>query len=843
MKFASIAVLSALLINTLTLTAGYSQNPPPPSNPPSVNAEGKPTFWRWESEQEWIIDSIGKDIAEMLVYAKYHSDPAIKVSASSLKFQTTTVDKKANKYKFELVLPSTSEAVSHEFTINGYVWSPATYQPFVKQLMEALNLKADPTSSTPDNYLKILAGADMGQLFSENERISKALSETPLDPCLHEQAALLQATFDMLELAGNLSDTRAPLNRISAHLAIAENIAGSDHLTLVGNIADIALESMSCRDGIAVEKCDNLAKSQADDETAKSWLRALKIRSSGDYRLFDEKKQTPLEASQFGLRYANFLTADKTLNYIHAHKCTPKLRWMRIATCSQPSVASGHEVDSQLFPTELNAFADDYKLYNKQTLDLHSLVSELNKTSTRCLINENGTPKLIVLSWGDVAAYHARHILSAVTQAYNFYEYWYGVKEMADSTIKDATNLLGGMTLFPVALQDVKDDHEHKETNDKFYAGMEKLFVEHPELVVADTWIHTKESAKKSNPPGVIRTQPELWFSPPYPIGTAYYFLHRKSLDTCKPDLAELTRLRELCPLDTGITWSWITKKYGEHPTGDQMREGFGKSVDYDLQAMRYCAQGDIDNPAKYEAVMQKISAFNPDDYFVLAYFMVQHKQPEKAAKYYEEGRNKAQDSVLAANSSTWLVNYYYDKGEKQKALEIAKDAADVYSMAGLCCLADLYDRMGELAKAEQLYIDANERYSKNYPLIGFYVRHADKNKKYADEAARLLKKDFPNGLKRIELSSLAAPPKLGVKVTYCDPLAQSLGLQTGSIIVGINGYKTDNETQFNIARKTTLNPNLKTTYFDRVKYKEVVVPTVMRNELGISVEDYTEQK
>ncbi len=100
--------------------------------------------------------------------------------------------------------------------------------------MGLLSLKADPPSTAPENYLKVLANADMSELFSENERISKALSETPLDPCLHEQAALCKQHSTCWSWRGNFSDTRSPLNRISAHLAIAETINGSNGLTMVG---------------------------------------------------------------------------------------------------------------------------------------------------------------------------------------------------------------------------------------------------------------------------------------------------------------------------------------------------------------------------------------------------------------------------------------------------------------------------------------------------------------------------------------------------------------------------------------------------------------------------------
>jgi hypothetical protein len=841
-------IIFSALISLTTLTSAWCQENGSTSSPMqkanqiflpnlTLNEQGKPAFWSWSGEQEWIVDTIGKDIAEMLVYAKFHNDSSVKVSASALKFQTTTVDQKANKYRFDLVLPSTQQPITHEFVLEHFAWSPADYKPFAQKLMGALNLQPDTVSKAPDDFYKILANAEMSDLFAQNERISEALSAKPLDAGLHEQAALEQAVFDMLELAGNFCDTRSPLNRICAHLSIAEALEGNDNLTLPGKIAEIALESMSCRDAVSVTKNDDLAKSQTD-ETLKSILRALKIRSTFDYRLFDEKNQTQLEASQFGMRYGNLQSANKTLSYIESHKCTPKVRWMRIACCGGSSVETGHIVDSQLLPAELQDFADDYKIFNKSPIEQGKLITELNKISTRCLRNDKGNTRLVVLSWDDVAACHARHVINAIYLAHDFYEHRYGVKEMADKVVESATKTLGDMTLFPLSLMDIDDTPEHQEIKQRFFAGIEKLALEHPEQIPAYPWIRSSAIATWSKPSVVLQLQPELWFEPPYPAGTAYYFIHRLALSTCKPDLNELTRLRALCPFDEGLCWQWITKKYGENPTGAQLREGYGKLIDYDIHVMHYCAEGDWNDPQKYEAVVEKIAEFSPAHYLVLGGYCAQHNEPEKAKKYYSLGLEKGEDAVGVANGSAWLTNYLYDNGEKSKALEIAKSAAEVYSHSGLTCLGDLYDRMGELTKAEETYKAINERYDSDGDLVGFYLRNASKSKHFSDEAARLVKVDFPNGLQRLDSSKLAGPPKHGVTINSAERYPESLGLKEKCVIVGLNGYKVDNKKQYFAVRCMTLDPNIKATFWNGKQYKDVVVQTLNNHLLQVSIED-----
>jgi tetratricopeptide (TPR) repeat protein len=833
--------ISALLLLTVASCSTQSQSPNAASTISAIVGDPakKPVSWKFANEQEWIIDSIGRDIAEMLVFAKFHDQVNAKVLSNPIDFQTTIIDKNANKYKFRLLVPNTKTPIEYEFAIKEYTWNPENYAPFVSQLMQALQLKAAPSSDVPPEFLKALAGAEMSGLFAENERISKALSTTPLDANLHQQAALLQATFDMLELAGNFSDTRPPLNRMSAHLAIAKATNGGAQLNTPGQIADIALESMSCRDAVAIQKGDALAKTDANPDV-QSWLRALKIRSSGNYRLFDEQNQTPLEASQFGMRFSNFLGSDKMLEYMSKHNCTPEVRWMRIAECGGMSVEGGHEITSRILPAELKEFYKSYNLYTKQTLNSNSaMTSELNRMPTRCLSTQSGSPQLVALSWDDVAAYHARHIVAAADSLYDFNAHSYGVPEEAKQVLEGNAKLLSGMMLYPLTLISVRDNENQKEAHAKFLSGAEQIIIDHPELMTGWAWGNAKVSAAAEKPPAVL-THPELWFDPPYPTGTAYYYDHRKRyLENCKPDLAELTQLRKICPLQSAICTDWTKKKYGEHPTSDQLREGFGDLVNYDLHVMRETADGDYNSPAKYEQQMEKLAKLSPNDYFGLAYYCVRQGEPEKAKGYFLTAIEKAENPVMSSNGCEWIVGYLYDHGDKAKAMEIANNAAEVYSQGGLTTLAKLYERMGDLQKAEEYFLKSKERYADSRDEIGFYTRNATKDKRYAAESERLLKKDFPTGLKRIELAQLKSPPKAGVVITESNFFAEKCGLKLDCVVEGLNGYFADNSAQYDIVRDLTIAPAMKAIFWDGQKHNEVAVETVCTNKMGIQMEDY----
>ncbi len=798
---------------------------------------------KFENEQQWIVDSIGRDIAEMLIFAKYHDDSLVTLTPDLLNFKTITVDAKLNKYKFEMTLPKTREWFSYEFTLDQYAWSPATYQPYAQKLIAALHLKPDAKTPAPADFLKLLSDADMPELYKESERISASLSKTPLDASLHEQAALIQATFDMLEMAGSYSDTRAPLNRICAHLAIAQSLTPNGELDLTGKIADIALESMSCRDGIAVTKNDLLAKSQTNP-IVKSWLRGLKIRSTGDYRIFDEKNQTPLEASQFGMRFSGALSSDKMMKYVEQHKCVPLLRWMRIVMNGGSSVEVGHQVDAQIFPAELKSFAEDFKTFNNDTIKSNKQsVRELNKTSTRCLqLTNREEPRLVPLSWGDVVASHARHIVWAVDREYNFNDHVFGVAADGEVTLKRGETILEGMNFLPLIYMHAKVDEKHDAINQRFYSGIEKLVAEHPEIVPPYAWIHAGDSDEEGKPPHTVQPPPEPWYTPPLPTVTAFYYGYRVGLKNLRPDLDELTRLRALCPMYEDLCLQWAKKKYGESPTGDQYREAFGALADFNLHVMQQIASGDYNNPEKYESQMEKIAALSPDDYIPLADYCVRHDQLEKAARFYQLAVDKAEDSVYASNNSTWLVMYYFDHNEKDKALKIAKDAAEVYSEGGLHCLGRLYERMGDAAKAEKVYLDSKERYSKDDSLNAFYLRNKDKDKRYAEKAEPQLKEAFPNGMQKVDFNQLKAPPAVGLKIKDVNPMNLYLGLKNGYVVVALNDFNVENTKQYQIIRVLAPDSRMKLTFWDGSKYNERFYQTVKYNRIGFSFDEFSKK-
>lgn len=810
------AVVKPLLAQTSSSTAITEQ------------AAVRPKEWKFQNEQEWIVDSTGHDVAEMLGYAKYWKSDS-KFAVKDLDFKTTTVDLGSNSYSFTYSFKG-EPASDYKFNLQEYAWSPKNYEPLAQQLIEKFKLTATAPSTVPDDFMKNIAQANFESLFKENNRLSEALSQNPLDPSLHEQAAMLQAVFNMMENCGMFSDTRAPLSRISAHLSIAKAL-NSDKLSSVGQIANIALESMSCRDGVAIPMIE-AAEKQQFTAAEKSILRALKIRGTANWRYYIEAEATPLEENQYGMRFSQTRPIEETMNTMMEKHGSLPIQWMRILNSGRPSVQTGHVIQAGIVSAELRDFVKSYNAFKGTSReDVQNLVPELNLESTRCFTADSGAQPLTVLSWADVAAFHSRHIAQALSSEYMFNARMYGVDQLAKQTAARAKSLFSSLNIFPLIA--VRFDMEGAE-RDKALADFKNMVVNHPELATSYNWTTVTDTAEKLAPQSNILPA-ELWFNPPMPMGTAFYYC--PALKNNKPDLAQLTELKKLAPYMPIIAMDWLEKKYGKDPTSDQIREAFGPLAEFDVHAMQMIADGEIGNPDKYIPLTEKVAEEDPGQYSSLGWYCVIHERPEQASKYFEKMVTADENAVRVANSSDWLIRYREEHGQKDKAKELADFSAEVYSNSGLQSQARYFERHGDLKAAEQNYRKIVDRYNSDAFLCAFLLRNKDKNAAYGAEGAQIAKKYYPNGMKQVTLADFKTKPSTGLKITVASYLLDDPVVKKDNVVVAINGYAVNNKAQADIARNMATLPVASMIVWTGNAYKEIKRKTVHNNMLSIAYE------
>ena len=102
------------------------------------------------------------------------------------------------------------------------------------------------------------------------------------------------------------------------------------------------------------------------------------------------------------------------------------------------------------------------------------------------------------------------------------------------------------------------------------------------------------------------------------------------------------------------------------------------------MHAMWEIAKADKKDSKKYEAMLEKIVPIEPNWYYHLGDIYAEDGQPDKALDCYKKFVSLCNDGVLVSNKCGWLVDYYFDHGQKDKAVKLADRAAEVYSARGL---------------------------------------------------------------------------------------------------------------------------------------------------------------
>ena len=409
-------------------------------------------------EQQWIVNSIGQDVAEILLFAA-RQEGKKELALSSIQFKTDETPGNPEKFTYQLTCPAPLAKESRDFTLENYVWSPSNYAPWAQQLISSFQLhpydssnsnasssstatSSSPSSSSPvsttgssgDALISDLSKFTPESIAGQNKRISSALTAHALDPKLHEQAALLCSLFALRETASCFSDVRPELNRIAAHLAIAKALNAGTEYGATGKLADITLMILSGREAEAISKIDSMNASS--NETVQTWLRALKVRATNDYRIAYLKKSSPLERLQYGRALADDVGADYLTEYLEKNKPDGNaIDWLRIGSRGVSTVESGHTYREPGIEMETMSFNQDFQLYKGKKIEsTEEADAALSLTPDRCL-NVQQNPELNVISWADVCAFHARHLLDSIFEKYYFESRSWGVPDQAKQTI------------------------------------------------------------------------------------------------------------------------------------------------------------------------------------------------------------------------------------------------------------------------------------------------------------------------------------------------------------------------------------------------------------------------
>lgn len=760
---------------------------------PNYDSRGIPSKWQFLNEQEWIVDSIGRDIAEVLEFAAKKTSTK-KSPEKTLSFETKTINLESNKYSYTVNSDRLTDPLSHQFALATSIWSTSNYEPLAIKLIDAMQVESSNPASIPVDFAKKLASCDMPVLLSENERVALALTNDPLNASLHEQAALLQATIGLTDFSGGFADPRLALNRISAHLTLAK-VLNRDSLSINAELAEVALECLACRDGVALKKAKLLLQNQ-DDPTVQSWLRAISIRASGDYRTFNEKEHSELEALLFGLRSVA-RSSNYNFSYIQQHYPTFPLRWLRILSLGNLEYETRHSLIARFIKEEVTDFVSDYNFVHKikseaKLEDFSAVKGELNKTSTRCLVSVAGKPQLAPISWDDLAARHCRQILWASLVRAQFLEKQVSSDSLATASIISSYINLADLTLWPFTL---RKTHLGSIAQRNFFSRAQEVFLNHPQLVTKSNWQFVNFRAIREIKDSEL-VPAEKFFNPCIPFGTAFWYGDRRSLKNCTPLLADLERMRQWAPCDLALCRDYARKKYGPMPTAAQLTEAYGPLAECDETAMAEIARAAVNSPEECIALYKKLATLNPAKLFDLAELCQILGRTEEAVAYAEEGAEKCQDPIATINNTVWLMEYYLDHNSTDKAKQLIARNSKHFARNSAVQTAAVLEKNGHLLVAEKVLEASEKRYGHKEDLCAFLIKNSDKKVGFKNSRTRCLTNFYPDGLTTVKLADFKGIPQRGVLVTRTDWMEPSSPIQIDNVIVAVDGIPVEDMAQ-----------------------------------------------
>lgn len=172
-------------------------------------------------------------------------------------------------------------------------------------------------------------------------------------------------------------------------------------------------------------------------------------------------------------------------------------------------------------------------------------------------------------------------------------------------------------------------------------------------------------------------------------------------------------------------------------------------------------------------------------------------------------GEVSTRPGQLQATSSSCRPARRVDHGRQPEGLQLAEQATETYSGAGLETLARLLERMGRFAEAEAWLKKEADRYDDTRGLEQFQMRRERRNPGAGDvePAHAALRKRFPLGLERVHHLDFLAPPRQGVEIVQWSSKLEALGLDKGDVIVALDGYRVTSYEQYHCIRDLTDDP------------------------------------
>ncbi|HUQ89290.1 MAG TPA: hypothetical protein VM096_17145 [Vicinamibacterales bacterium] len=742
--------IALLVVLAVAGSVWYMRGAPNPLTSRTLGGAAAAVETPYKSEQAWAVREIAADISEMARNGK--GDAA-----------------------------AFTEAIAP--------WHPELFETYAAEQLGTRGPSGSDESDPAGQHEDLLA-MSVDAIIESSNAASSALMRDMKNPGAHEAAALTVAAFALRESAEGLSDTRWALNRITAHLAMAQALRDGEPPSVDGQLAAAALFALTDRHKTALATLDAVP---ASTPAAAAWQRALRMRVTQDWKMLSEPAiATRLEKLEY------FRARRATLRRTRAGQDLEDLGepiaadFARIAAGRSLGVDDGNDFIYEGLINEVTEMKHVYWQVHKRQLSKMIPADIANERAGRLLAH--GDPQ--VIPWGAWAEFGNRHVgMWAMKTDYHL-RHMQGSPQEADDTKRSLDIQYGDWTMYPVASMGRTKGQRGTEADLSQIDKAIAVAIRAPELVSFDYWSFIENG---SNYEPVQRGMPKrkTWFisgsaDVPYDIGHRAEFMIGALKPVDVEALMDETRHNDML-------LSRVAQRYrSNEDLTAKVRELAGARVAYDMWAIESAVNAARDADDRI-ALQRQACELAVGQCLELASELAANDEAAGAAEYEKAFSNPALDAVTMTYSSRWLVQYYERTNQSAKATALAKRSAAVGSSRGMQTLALLYEQRGQLAEADRAFSAVAERYPDCCTpiLAAFLYRQAvvAKNPDYLARWKAIEHETFSNGLQPMAVDVKGRPAN-GVFVEKDSYWSRKAGLQAGDIIIGVDGFKVENVDQ-----------------------------------------------
>src|ERR1043166_172536 len=510
------------------------------------------------------------------------------------------------------------------------------------------------------------------------------------------------------------------------------------------------------------------------------------------------------------------------------------------------SVQMGNVILQIQLPLESQEISKIYQLSHGREAEQKEWVAALNDAPDRCFKPESKeAPAVTVIGWGLWALQLQHHLCQAIATDFNSLQRKLGLPDEARQFARKSEAEFGALRFYPFVRRLVcTDAASYRKSTDEGWA----FFTEFPHLTPLkwpDYLCTTVPFAPMYMP--IPNPHCNEWtIHNPLP-GTAYDVAARLNYPSFKGGFntggrEQVMKVHALAPYDLEIDKYIGRTYYTNHWTYENAMSTFGPLLSYSAAAGAAISDSLVNQPDKYEKIMEHVAELDPAYYYNLGDFEWQRSQTNEAVKIYEKAVEKDSDALHAANYAELLIGHYLTTGEKEKARTMADFAAGVYSYRGLAAKASYLEKTGDLQHALEWFDKIEERYGNSRESFSFCSRHAMPTGDAAvdKEISTRLKSWFKNQ-QQVKVTDFQTPPTNGLvlmSVMKSDAKIKT-GLETGDVLIAVRGIRVRNMEQLAIARDLDPARTVKAIIWRKGSYRELLVTLAEDHRLGFAIDEY----